>query len=289
MGAVSLLLTSPGAGSGALQPWGECKGAKPWACLAAYGLIRCLFAVQRARAEDHPLENGMSKHHRQVVKDSEGMSRASHAISRACARRWSGTIGEDRADARLAVQTGTIIATIRRVTKGRGPDGPVTPSTGVGEAATPARVSNPSVCTATDRRFGLYSFAMMRTGRMTPIVAGLLALVLGVPGFVQACPACASMMAPTGPDCHKRSGAEFHPACCGGSSATAGCCGEMSVPETGIEAVGAKVAPAPPPLTLDPIAIASMHEALVRPVRLADDPLLYEGAGLYTLLSVLLI
>lgn len=112
----SLWLTSPGAGSGALQPWGECKGAKPWACLAAYGLIRCLFAVQRARAEDHPLENGMSKHHRQVVKDSEGMSRASHASSRACARRWSGTIGEDRADARLAVQTGTMTATIRRVT-----------------------------------------------------------------------------------------------------------------------------------------------------------------------------
>ena len=132
---------------------------------------------------------------------------------------------------------------------------------------------------------------MMRTGRMTPIVAGLLALVLGVPGLLQACPACAAVMAPTGPDCHERSGAELHPACCGGSSATAGCCGEMTVPETtpGIEAVAAKAAPSPAPLTLAPVAVASVHEALARPVCLAGDPLLYEGAGLYTLHSVLLI
>ena len=132
---------------------------------------------------------------------------------------------------------------------------------------------------------------MSHTGRSLKIVAGILALMLGVPGLLQACPACAAMMAPTGPDCHERSGSELHPACCGGSSATVGCCGELTVPETtpGIEAVAAKVAPAPPPLTLAPIAIASEHETLASPVRLADDPLLYEGAGLYALHSVLLI
>jgi hypothetical protein len=65
----------------------------------------------------------------------------------------------------------------------------------------------------------------------------------------------------------------------------------MTVPETtpGIEAVAAKAAPAAPPLPLAPTAIASVHEPLARPVRLAGDPLLYEGAGLYTLHSVLLI
>lgn len=143
---------------------------------------------------------------------------------------------------------------------------------------------------ATNGRSGLYSLAMVRTGRMTPIVAGLLALMLGVPGLLHACPTCAAMMAPTGPGCHERSGSELHPACCGGSSATVGCCGELTVPETtpGIDAVAAKAAPAPPPLTLAPV-VASVHEALARPVCLADDHLLYEGAGLYTLHSVLLI
>jgi hypothetical protein len=133
---------------------------------------------------------------------------------------------------------------------------------------------------------------MMRTGRMTPIVAGLLALVLGVPGLLQAgCPACAATMARTAPDCPEKSGPELHPACCGGSSATAACCGEMKVPEStpGIEAVAAKAAPAPAALTPAPVAVASVHEALSRPVRLAGDPLLYESAGLYTLHSVLLI
>ena len=130
---------------------------------------------------------------------------------------------------------------------------------------------------------------MMRTGRITPIVAGLLALVLGVPGLLQACPACAAVMAPNGPDCHERSGAELHPACCGGNSDTASCCGEMTVPETtpGIETVADKGAPAPPPLTLAPIA--SVYEALARPICLAHDPPLYDGAALYTLHSVLLI
>ena len=123
---------------------------------------------------------------------------------------------------------------------------------------------------------------MRHTRRLIPFVAGLLALVLGMPGLLQAgCPACATMRA-HGPD--------LHPACCGGSSAAAGCC-EMKVPEStpGIEAVAAKAAPAPAPLTQAPVAAASVHEALARPVRLAGDPLLYESAGLYTLHSVLLI
>lgn len=116
---------------------------------------------------------------------------------------------------------------------------------------------------------------------MTPIVA-LLALVLGVPGLLHTdCPACAAMTA---------HGPELHPACCGGSSATAGCC-EMKVPESspGIEAVAAKVTPPTAPLPQAPIAAARVHEALARPVRLAGNPLLREGAGLYTLHSILLI
>ena len=117
---------------------------------------------------------------------------------------------------------------------------------------------------------------------MAPIVAGLLALVLGVPGLLHAgCPACAAIMA---------HGPALHPACCGGNSATAGCC-EMKVPEStpGIEAVAAKVAPPTAPLPQAPIAAASVHEALARPVPLAGDPLLYESAGICTLHSVLLI
>lgn len=135
-------------------------------------------------------------------------------------------------------------------------------------------------------------FTMMRAGRMTPIVAGLLALVLGVPGLLHAgCPACAATVARTAPDCHEKSGPELHPACCGGSPAAVACCGEMTVPKTtpGIEAVAAKAAPSPAPLTLAPVAVASVREALARPARLAGGPLLYEGAGLYTLHSVLLI
>ena len=198
----------------------------------------------------------------------------------------------DRGDGVTWLRSAPVPSTkIRRVTAEEVQAIFVTPPTGVGEGATPLRVSNPPAGSVTDRRSGLYSFAMMRTGRMSPIVAGLLALMLGVPGLFQACSACAAVMAPTGLDCHERSGAELHPACCGGNSAIAGCCGEMTVPETtpGIEAVAAKAAPAPTPRALAPIAIASVHEALARPVRLADDPLLYEGDGLYTFFSVLLI
>ncbi len=128
---------------------------------------------------------------------------------------------------------------------------------------------------------------------MIPFVAGCLALVLGMPGLLLAgCPACAATVVPTAPDCHERSGPEqLLPACCGGSSATAGCCGEMKVPETtpGLETVAAKAASSPAPLTQAPVAVAGVHEAPARPVRLAGGPLLYESAGLYTLHSVLLI
>ena len=126
---------------------------------------------------------------------------------------------------------------------------------------------------------------------MPPLVAFLLVLVLGVPGLLQACPSCAVMMARTAPDCHETSRPELYPTCCGGSSATAGCCAEMQAPETtpGTQAVAGLTAPTPDPLVQAPACVASVREALARPIRIAGDPLLYEGAGLYTLHSVLLI
>ncbi len=127
---------------------------------------------------------------------------------------------------------------------------------------------------------------------MAPIVAGILALALGAPGLLRAgCPACAVAMAPMGSDFHEGSGPEIHPLCCG-SSATAGCCGETTVPETPpgvIEAAAAKKAPASPPLALAPAAMPTLHEATAKPFRLGAGRLRYEGAGLCTLHSVLLI
>jgi hypothetical protein len=126
---------------------------------------------------------------------------------------------------------------------------------------------------------------------MIPIVAGFLALVLGVPGLLQSgCAACGAMAIRTAPHCHESSGPKLHPACCGGSAA-AGCCGEMKVPEStpGIEAVAAPAAQSPAPLFQDPVPVERAREALARPVGLAGAPLLYQTAGLYTLHSILLI
>lgn len=53
-----------------------------------------------------------------------------------------------------------------------------------------------------------------------------------------------------------------------------------------VKAAAVPTAPLPDLLVQAPAAFASVHEALARPVRLADPPL-YEGSGLHTLHSVL--
>ena len=133
---------------------------------------------------------------------------------------------------------------------------------------------------------------MRRTGNSLQIAAGILALVLGVPGLLlPGCAACAFSAAQAGPECHESARPALHSACCGGSSVMAPCCGEMKEPVTlpGTQTAAALTAPSSAPLVQATAVVARMHETLARPVRPADAPLLYEGTGLYTLHSVLLI
>jgi hypothetical protein len=131
---------------------------------------------------------------------------------------------------------------------------------------------------------------MKRNGSLR-IAIGVLALLLGLPGLLQVgCPACLAVTGAAGSGCHERSGPELHPACCGGDLKAAGCCGEMKSPEParGVEAVAVRNLPAPALLVQPTAAVQSLHEGRPRPVPGASQPL-YEGAGLYTLHSVLLI
>ena len=155
----------------------------------------------------------------------------------------------------------------------------------------PAGHRRPSTGTATDRG-PASSFSSMRQTRPTRLAAlALLSLVLGVPGIVWVhCPACEAMEAPQASGCHGDSGLKLLPEHCGGQAAILAdlCCGRLETPAPS-SGTTATTAPAAPSLALAPMAAAPaipLWQEPANPPRLADEPPLHEGTGLFVLLSV---
>lgn len=132
---------------------------------------------------------------------------------------------------------------------------------------------------------------MRQTGPSRLAALALLALLLGVPGIVWAhCPACEAAGAPQASGCHKDNGPKLLPEHCGGGAGRVAdpCCGRLEAPAP-TSATTAVTAPTPPSPALAPLAAAPaipLRQEPARPPRLAGEPLLREGTGLFLLLSV---
>ena len=131
---------------------------------------------------------------------------------------------------------------------------------------------------------------MRRTGRIRIAALALITLLIGLPGLLRAgCSSCQTVSKHAG--CHQESGPAFHPACCGGSATLVDrCCGSLTgTPSDGTEIAVAPKAPASAATCPVAAPVVFVQLETPNPVRLATDPLIHEGIGLYTLLSILLI